>query len=157
MASGIQLPEHILGMFNTDLKKEQKLTYMIFKIIEKEKVQEISLSKTGTLQDLKEGTTNYKGNDDEADFKALHESMREMLTPAEPCFLFYDFQYTDRGQSQKKILFLSWIPEESPIRKKMIQASTYEAIKRQVNGIKAVQANDNSETEYDYCKEKALK
>ncbi|KAK9236692.1 hypothetical protein V1525DRAFT_345567 [Lipomyces kononenkoae] len=73
--------------------------------------------------------------------------------PENDCrYAVYDFEYELPGNEGKrsKICFVTWSPDEAPVRSKMTYASSKEAIRRSLNGISAeIQGTDFSEVAYE--------
>jgi cofilin len=67
----------------------------------------------------------------------------------EPRFGILDFAFeTDDGRPQDKLCFVFWSPDNGPIKKKMLYASSKDAIKKKLTGIHAeMQRNDASDME----------
>merc|ERR1712181_12593 len=63
----------------------------------------------------------------------------------------YDYQFNPDGAEatfKSKIFLMSWCPDSSKIKKKMLYSSSFDTLKRAFVGVhKAVQANDKSECE----------
>jgi cofilin len=73
------------------------------------------------------------------------------MLPADDCrYVVYDFEWTAEGEGQRnKILFISWSPDTSRIKSKMIYASSKDTLKKSLVGLaKDVQATDQSEIDY---------
>jgi len=85
----------------------------------------------------------------EADSDATYADFNDKLPDAEPRYAVVDFAYsTDDGRPQSKLLFVLWSPDNSPVKFKMVYASSKDNIKRKLVGVaKELQANDRSEVE----------
>jgi len=63
----------------------------------------------------------------------------------------YDYQFNPDGAEatfKSKIFLMSWCPDSSKIKKKMLYSSSFDTLKRAFVGVhKVVQANDKSECE----------
>lgn len=81
--------------------------------------------------------------------------------PENDCrYAVFDFHYELNPSEGKrnKILFITWSPDDAPIRSKMVYASSKDALRRSLNGIGAeVQASDFSEAAYETVLEKVAK
>merc|ERR1712025_126391 len=61
----------------------------------------------------------------------------------------YQYEYKPEGaepQTKSKLFLLAWCPDSSPIKKKMLYSSSFDALKKAFNAVaKIIQANDESE------------
>ncbi|KAG8927137.1 cofilin [Tulasnella sp. 419] len=133
MSSGVGVNPECLEKYQ-ELKLGKKLKYIIF-----------ALNKTNTEIVVDKTSQN-------ADYDEFLESLPE----DEPRYAVYDFEY-DKGDEGKrnKIVFVSWSPDNSRIKQKMVYSSSKEAIRRGLVGIGAeVQGTDTSEVGYDAVLEK---
>jgi len=77
--------------------------------------------------------------------------------PKDDCrYCVYDF-HMDMGESghREKLWFVVWIPETAKIKKKMVYASSKEALKKKLLGMAGeLQATDFSELSYKEMKDK---
>ena len=91
----------------------------------------------------------------EGDPKATFDSFVEQLPENEPRYAVFDFEYIKDGCTKSKIFFVNWAPDTSPIRQKMIYASSKDKFKRELDGIQLeLQATDFSEVDEAVFKEK---
>ncbi|OMH80210.1 Cofilin [Zancudomyces culisetae] len=73
--------------------------------------------------------------------------------PSDDCrFAVYDFAYEVAGQQRNKLVFISWIPDTSKIKKKMLYASSKLALCKRLDGI----ASEIQATDYDEISEKTI-
>ncbi|KAF7729346.1 cofilin [Apophysomyces ossiformis] len=135
-SSGVRANQDCIDSYN-DLKLGKKFKYIIYKLSDDN--SEIMLDKTAETGTYDEFLSN--------------------LPDAEPRFAVYDFDYEKPGEgSRNKITFYSWIPDTSAIRKKMIYASSKDAIRKRLEGIAVeIQGTDSSEVAYETVLEKALR
>ncbi|TFK33015.1 cofilin [Crucibulum laeve] len=79
--------------------------------------------------------------------------------PENECrWAIYDLEFEKDGGDgkRKKIIFVSWVPDDAKIKQKMVFASSRDALKRALVGIAVeVQATDASEIAYETVLEKA--
>lgn len=124
--SAIPVVEECIEVFNNMKLGKEKQRYVIYKIEDEKIVIECKEDKTATY----------------SDFVAK-------LPQNEPRYAVVDFEYkTDDGRPQAKLLFVLWSPDESPIKKKMVYASSKDNLKRKLVGVaKELQANDPSEVD----------
>ena len=81
------------------------------------------------------------------------EDMEATLPKHECRYIFFHFNYEEEGGKRSKIVFMTWCPEGSTIKQKMLYAATNQTLKRMFEGIGcAMQACDASEL----CKEQVM-
>ena len=73
-----------------------------------------------------------------------------------PVYAAFDFTWAaDDGHDAGKLLFVTWVPDTAPIKKKMLTTSTKEAVKRALVGIgQDFQCTDASENTYECALDK---
>ena len=129
MSSGVAVNQECISEFNAFKLKNQN-RYILFKLSD----------------DLKEVVIEKKA----APETTYAEFVAEL--PEQDCrYAIYNFEY-DSGSDGKraKIVFVIWAPDTAPIKKKMIYASTKDAIKKAFQGISVeVQGTDRSEVDFD--------
>eukprot|EP01003_Olkasia_polycarbonata_P007835 NODE_934_length_650_cov_498.618968_g863_i0.p1 GENE.NODE_934_length_650_cov_498.618968_g863_i0~~NODE_934_length_650_cov_498.618968_g863_i0.p1 ORF type:complete len:153 (+),score=41.55 NODE_934_length_650_cov_498.618968_g863_i0:34-492(+) len=136
MSSGVTVTDDCISKFN-ELKLKHKSRWVSFKISDNQEKIEID-----------------KIEEDRAvDYAAFHKQ----LSNKEARYYVFDFEF-DAGADGKrqKILFLNWIPDECPVKQKMLYASSKDAIRKKLEGVIEIQANDASacdlETVMGKCK-----
>ncbi|KAF5734822.1 actin-depolymerizing factor 1-like [Tripterygium wilfordii] len=120
-----------------ELKAKRVYRFIVFKI--DEKAQQVKVEKVG------EPSESYE------DFTAC--------LPANECrYAVYDFDFTTNENCQKsKIFFVSWSPDTSRVRSKMVYASSKDRFRRELDGVQVeLQATDPSEISLDIVKQRAL-
>ncbi|KAL6977330.1 Actin-depolymerizing factor 2 [Sarracenia purpurea var. burkii] len=113
-----------------ELKAKRTYRFIIFKIEEEQK--QILVEQVG------EPTKSYE------DFTAS--------LPVNECrYAIYDFDFvTEENVQKSKIIFIAWSPDTSPVRSKMIYASSKEGFKSELDGIQIeLQATDPTEIGLD--------
>jgi len=133
MSSGVGVSDDALKAFN-EFKlgggRKDAPNYIIYRI---------SDDKSTIIIDSKGKTENY-------------EEFTELLPENECRYAVYDFDYQLPGGAGKraKIVFFTWAPDTTPIFKKMIYASSRDALRRALNGVAVdIQGADFSEVDYD--------
>ncbi|XP_022147301.1 actin-depolymerizing factor 6-like [Momordica charantia] len=135
-ASGMAVHDECKLKF-LDLKAKRKYRFIVFKI--EENIQQVTVDKVGGH------------NETYDDFIAS--------IPANECrYAVFDFDFTTDENCQKsKIFFISWSPDTSKIRSKMLYASSKDRFKRELDGIQVeLQATDPSEMSFDIIKGRAI-
>ncbi|KAK5709421.1 hypothetical protein LTS12_028088, partial [Elasticomyces elasticus] len=68
---------------------------------------------------------------------------------AAPRYAVYDVEYELPGEGKRsKIIFISWVPTETPTLWSMLYASTRENLKQALNMTTSIHADDKSEIEW---------
>ncbi|KAK3158667.1 hypothetical protein QOZ80_2AG0140050 [Eleusine coracana subsp. coracana] len=135
-ASGMAVCDECKLKFQ-ELKAKRSFRFIVFKI--NEKVQQVVVDRLG------ETGESYD------DFTAC--------LPADECrYAVFDFDFvTDENCQKSKIFFISWSPDTSRVRSKMLYASSKDRFKRELDGIQLeLQATDPSEMSMDIIKSRAL-
>merc|ERR1712183_115353 len=120
-----------------ELKAKRNYRFIVFKI--EEKIQQVIVEKLGGPEETYD------------DFTA---SM-----PANECrYAVFDFDFiTDENCQKSKIFFISWSPDTSRVRSKMLYASSKDRFRRELDGVQVeLQATDPSEMSLDIIKGRAL-
>merc|ERR1712055_412873 len=141
--SGVKLTEGCMATYQ-DTQKSKKHRYAVFVIkdgqIEVETVGDRNNSYSDFLADLHQ----MDGDNDDCRY-GLYD---------------YDYQFNPDGAEstfKSKIFLMSWCPDSSRIKKKMLYSSSFDTLKRAFVGVhKVVQANDKSECEQG-CVEEILR
>ncbi|KAJ0564764.1 putative actin-depolymerizing factor domain, ADF/Cofilin, ADF-H/Gelsolin-like domain superfamily [Helianthus annuus] len=79
--------------------------------------------------------------------------------PVNECrYAVFDFDFTtDENVQKSKIFFITWCPDTSKVRMKMVYASSKDRFKRELDGIQVeLQATDPSEMSLDIVKSRAI-
>ncbi|THU55163.1 hypothetical protein C4D60_Mb11t03670 [Musa balbisiana] len=135
-ASGMAVNDECKLMF-LELKTKRNYRFIIFKI--DERIQQVTVEKLGQPEETYD------------DFTAS--------LPADECrYAVFDFDFvTDENCQKSKIFFISWAPDTSRVRSKMLYASSKDRFKRELDGIQVeLQATDPSEISIDIVKGRAL-
>nr|XP_029117510.1 zinc finger CCHC domain-containing protein 9 [Elaeis guineensis] len=135
-ASGMAVNDECKLKF-LELKAKRNFRFIIFKI--DEKIQQVTVEKLGQPDE------SYD------DFTAS--------LPANECrYAVFDFDFvTDENCQKSKIFFISWSPDTSRVRSKMLYASSKDRFKRELDGIQVeLQATDPSEMSLDIVKGRAF-
>ncbi|GJP37630.1 hypothetical protein CLOM_g22070 [Closterium sp. NIES-68] len=78
--------------------------------------------------------------------------------PEKDCrYAVFDYEFvTDDNCHKSKIFFIAWSPDTSPIKNKMIYASSKDTFRQQLSGVQIeLQATDASEMDISIIKDKA--
>uniref|UniRef100_V9L5X9 Cofilin-2-like protein n=2 Tax=Callorhinchus milii TaxID=7868 RepID=V9L5X9_CALMI len=64
------------------------------------------------------------------------ETFTKMLPPTDCRYALYDAKYETKETKKEELVFVMWAPENAPLKSKMLYASSKDAIKRKLTGIK---------------------
>jgi len=134
MASGVAASEECINAFN-DLKLRHKYKYIIYAIASDDK--EIVVEKA-------EPTDNSVSNEE------AYEKFLTHLTDARYAVFDFVFEKEDGSGTRNKICFITWSPDTSRIKQKMLYASSKDALRKSLVGIHVdVQGTDYDEVAYE--------
>ncbi|EFR00791.1 cofilin [Nannizzia gypsea CBS 118893] len=137
MASGVTIhPDCISAYEKLRLGKGAGRTkYIIFKISDNKK--EVVVDEIST-------------NDDYEAFREKIMSSKDSLGRPTPRYAAYDVEFQLEGGEgwRQKIVFISWVPTETPVMWSMIYATTRATLKDSLNPQASIQADNPSEIEW---------
>ncbi|KAJ5098730.1 cofilin [Penicillium argentinense] len=135
LASGVSVNDECIAAFEELRMSRGKVKYVIYKIAD----------------NMKEIVVEDKSG--EADYEVFREKLASSTDangkPA-PRYATYDVEYS-LGESEgkrNKIIFISWVPQDTPTRQSMVYASTREVLKNALNVANSIHADDKSEIEW---------
>ncbi|KAF2068220.1 hypothetical protein CYY_010456 [Polysphondylium violaceum] len=136
MTSGVQISNECVPVFNDSLKLGKSIRAIFYKLDQKS--EKISVEKTIPRQE-----TNF-------------ETIVSELPLQEPRYVTIDYEYMSEANLPKsKIIFLSWCPNDSAIRAKMLHTSSLQSIRRALVGVNfEIQATDVSECSHEIILER---
>nr|KAF6324268.1 cofilin 1 [Myotis myotis] len=121
MASGVAVSDGVIKVFN-DMKVRKSSTPEEVK--KRKKAKEILV-----------GDVSQTVDDPYATFV-------KMLPEKDCRYALYDATYETKESKKEDLVFIFWAPESAPLKSKMIYASSKDAIKKKLTGIKhELQAN----------------
>merc|ERR1719178_669352 len=132
MASGVAVSDECKTTYE-EIKKSKRHRYVVFYIKEEKSIMvEAVGDRNASYDDFLNDLT--KGGDTECRYG------------------LYDFEYEHQCQGttetshKQKLFLMSWCPDSSKIKKKMLYASSFETLKKSLVGVhKFIQATDASE------------
>ncbi|XP_072151071.1 uncharacterized protein [Setaria viridis] len=135
-ASGMAVSDECKLKFQ-DLKSKRSFRFITFKI--DEQTQQVVVDRLGQPGDT-------------------YDDFTASMPDSECRYAVFDFDFTTDENCQKsKIFFISWSPDTSRVRSKMLYASSKDRFKRELDGIQVeLQATDPSEMSMDIVKARAL-
>eukprot|EP00118_Oscarella_pearsei_P024413 m.306009 g.306009 ORF g.306009 m.306009 type:complete len:145 (+) comp40895_c0_seq1:133-567(+) len=130
--SGIAIMDDVVDTFAA-MKTKHTLSYMQMRISDNQKEVEVSHKEE-------------KGGSTEENWAKLVGTLDD-----NPCWFVFDFIYeTGEGHKREKLVFLQWAPDTAPTKKKMLVASTKDALKKKLNGLQVlIEANDKEEVDFE--------
>ncbi|KAJ5995299.1 cofilin [Penicillium waksmanii] len=134
LASGVSVHDDCIEAFN-DLRMSRKVKYVIYKISD----------------DMKQIVVDEKSESEDYEvFREKLASARDSKGNPAPRYATYDVEYDLGGGEGKrsKIIFISWVPQDTPTRQSMVYASTREVLKNALNVANSIHADDKSEIEW---------
>ncbi|KAJ6037183.1 hypothetical protein N7540_001462 [Penicillium herquei] len=137
LASGVSIADECITAFNEFRLSHGKTKFLIFKISDDKKT--VVLDKTGNEQDQ-----------DYEVFRTALDNSKDAAGNPVPRYAVYDVEYDLGGGEGKrsKIIFISWVPSDTPTRLSMIYASTRENLKNALNVATSLHADDKSDIEW---------
>ncbi|KAJ0772217.1 putative actin-depolymerizing factor domain, ADF/Cofilin, ADF-H/Gelsolin-like domain superfamily [Helianthus annuus] len=133
-ASGMAVHDDCKLRFQ-ELKAKRNYRFVTFKI----ENQQVTIDKIGGPNETYDDFTNS--------------------LPVNECrYAVFDFDFTtDENVQKSKIFFITWCPDTSKVRMKMVYASSKDRFKRELDGIQVeLQATDPSEMSLDIVKSRAI-
>lgn len=89
---------------------------------------------------------------------ATYDQFLEELPENECRYGVFDYEFTDDGRQQSKILFVVWAPDTAKIKAKMLYASSKANFKKKLVGIGSeIQATDLAEIDEESVREKVTR
>ena len=124
MATGVGLAPDALSAFE-DLKTKAKNQGIAFKIADDGKQIEI---------------------DQHFDKGMSFEDFVGQLPANEPRYYVWDFTFEADGIQKSKLLFVPWVPDACPVKKRMLAAGSKDALKKKIEGgVIEIQATDKGD------------
>ncbi|MFI2352984.1 actin-binding ADF family protein [Streptomyces sp. NPDC019443] len=128
MSSGIPGVEDSCISAFQELKSEREINTVIYRLGD----------------NLETVILDFKGN-------LTHDELLESLPAAEPRLVVYDLVFaTSDGSRRQMIVMISWCPEATEIKQRMVHSSSYDTLRNMLDGVQVyVQATELSDVEYD--------
>ncbi|KAF3402932.1 Cofilin [Talaromyces pinophilus] len=133
-SSSVTIDDECITKFNDFRMSRGKTKFVIYKITDDKK--------RVVVEDVSE----------DADWEVFRTKLADAKDAAgnpAPRYATYDVQYEIPGEGQRsKIIFISWVPQDTPTRLSMLYASTREVLKNAVNVAQSIHADDKSDIEW---------
>jgi len=141
MTSGVSVSDNCKIMYE-EIKKDKKHRYVVF-----------------LIKDAKQIDVEIIGGRDKTYDEFLLDLQKE--GPEECRYGLFDYEYTHQcqgtteGSKKQKMFLMLWCPDTAPVKKKMVYSSSYEALKKTLQGVqKFIQATDASEAAIEVVEDK---
>lgn len=122
MSSGVEVDQTVIEAF-TDIKLKKRHAYVVMMIKDKKKIVVESLGDKLPL--------NCSQSRNEDIFNGMKKAFGN-----EPRYILFDFCFTRPNHTTaQKLAFISWCTDDVPIGKKMIYASSKDALKKCFTGL----------------------
>ncbi|EDM12502.1 rCG48326, isoform CRA_b [Rattus norvegicus] len=146
MASGVAVSDGVIKVFN-DMKVRKSSTPEEVKKRKKAVLFCLSEDKKNII--LEEGKEILVGDVGQT-VDDPYTTFVKMLPDKDCRYALYDATYETKESKKEDLVFIFWAPESAPLKSKMIYASSKDAIKKKLTGIKhELQANWPSQTAFD--------
>jgi len=151
--SGVMVKDECVTAFE-ELQANQKYQFIIYRLSEDKKSIELEHCEDQTIEKYAKDVTN------ETHWKTFYDYLQKIQKEKDCRFATYDFRYeTSEGSSRNKIAFLLFCPEDAHVKKRMLYASSKDALKLKLGkGIKEdIQAGDMDSVTLQEFREKCLR
>ncbi|XP_076877386.1 cofilin-1 isoform X2 [Brachyhypopomus gauderio] len=128
-ASGVTVEDNVLTVFNE--MKVRKVQASEEERAKRKKAVLFCLSEDKKHIVVEEGREILQGEDGDPFCKFVN-----MLPPNDCRYALYDATYETKETKKEDLVFIFWAPESAPLKSKMIYASSKDAIKKKLTGIK---------------------
>ncbi|MEE6503192.1 hypothetical protein FKM82_004765 [Ascaphus truei] len=144
MASGVTVDDRVIQVFN-DMKVRKASSQEEIKKRKKAVLFCLSCDKKSII--LEEGKEILvRDNVDDCFMEFVN-----MLPEADCRYALYDATYETKETKKEDLVFIFWAPENAPLKSKMIYASSKDAIKKKLTGIKHEWQVNHKEDIKDRC------
>jgi len=131
--SGVHVPDEVVKQYNK-MKLEKHIKYSTFKLTKNHDAIENGVS-----------VADDESKPEEAHWKEFVDSLKD----DECCYAVYDCAFRLEGSDQRKLVFITWAPDSSNVKQKMVTSSSKDALKKKFEGVhKEIQANDKDDLKY---------
>lgn len=139
MASGVVVDDGVVTAYN-EIKVHHagevvadRYKLILFRLSDDDKFIIVDDEKSLRMRDIE--------NEDEV----FNRLMKQF--PKEDCrYALYDCSYRNKDTEKADLVFILWVPDEAPIKKKMLYASSKGALRKKLQGLKIEwQVNDLSD------------
>lgn len=133
-ASGVSVSDECIERFN-DMRVKHKYSFLIMSVKGDKQVEVDEVGNQNTDEDNNEETFN--------------KMKRKVVDGEEPKYIVFDFVFKTPDGKREKLVFINWCSDNCTIKKKMLQSSSEDAMKKAVSGVHLkIQANDSEDLDY---------
>merc|ERR1712087_451790 len=140
MSSGVEVSEECVKVFTEMKTKKTKTRAILFKVSDcKTKIEVDSIIEK-----------------DDNDQRTQYEEIIRQLPEAEGRYIVWDLLIAGKsGTENDKLVFMSWCPDKSNVKVKMIFASSKDALKKKLRMPNSIDCADKDDCDYKDVIEKA--
>jgi len=149
MNAGIKTHESALDAFA--LVKNKKKDFAIFTI----NADKTFVVSEGVFPESEEDVQAFENDEKEknreANFNArvFPKFKSALVSKAKtPAFAVLDMRWVGEGRAQDKLIFVFWCPDGTPVKEKMLAASTYQTFASAIGVERKTQVTDASDIDY---------
>lgn len=134
MSSGVEVSDSVVVAFKS-LVKDRKYRGAILRI-------------AADLSQIEVEDT-FEPSASTADAKADWGKLVKKLPDSDCRYIIYDFPYEHQGTIKNKVLLVTWTPELTKVRSKMVYASSKDGLSKKLEGVqRTLQCTDDEEIGY---------
>jgi len=139
VGSGAKLDPECLNEY-CKFKTGKNIRYIVFKLTDS--LTEIVVEQTVNKDENKNFSAEYEN---------LVDRLREVQDEGGCRYVVVDFEYQIKELTKSKMIFISWAPDTSKIKQKMVYTSSQHILKKPLDGISLyVQGNDLDDVSFEY-------
>jgi len=148
-ASGVQVSDECVESYEA-MKQKRKFNYCIFKL--SDNLKNIVVDQAAINPGCSDTPTT------QADYGPFWDYLQQVQTERDCRYACYDIRYvTSEGGHRNKLAFIVFCPDEANIKKKMLYASSKDALKNKLLGNLEIQASDLDDITLPVIVDKCLK
>jgi len=136
-ASGVKVADECVDSYEM-MKQKRKYKYCIYKL--SDNLKEIVIDKVYDNPGCEDKPTT------QGDYGPFWDYLNEVQANRDCRYACYDIRYvTSEGGHRNKLTFIVFCPDEANVKKKMLYASSKDALKNKLIGTLEIQASDLDE------------
>lgn len=133
MASGVTVADEVITCFN-DMKVRKSCSHEEMKKRKKVVLFRLDDSKEKII--VNPGKEILVGDVEDGAVRDPLQAFIDMLPLKDCCYALYDASFETKETKKEELIFIHWCPDDAPVGQKMIYASSKDAIKKKLTGIK---------------------
>jgi len=143
--SGVLIDDTVLDVYKAFKKRNSGGRLLILKMDNDKDPKRV------VIAEQMEKTKNFSD-----DYDAFIEKMKEIQSSGGCCYCIFNFE-VDAELGETKIMFITWVPEETKTKFKMIYTATKESLSNKIDYHSKIQANDMGDLERDTLYQECMK